>query len=762
MKVKYLEELKTKIRPFLPKYLKEMGMSFSHSHFQCPNYEVHSNDDKKPSASFYPDEGHWKCFACNKAGDIFHATHFLEGKPMEGPEFITENVLYLAKRYKIPYELTNVSPLDEKYAKVYQILKIATEMMKLAVKAKVSEAVTNYIKMRGWDELAETFDFGFCNYNKLINILKKKGYNIQDIKDAGLDQKGLLDNRLVFPIKDVYSRVIGFASRRIVEDDLSYPKYMNSSVTKLYKKSDVFFNLDQAKNCDKLYVVEGYGDVFTLYKNGIKNAVALCDLSFSLSRYNTLIKNKVKNIVLCLDNDDRGKEALQNMIKNVFIQRTEISIKIKELKDAKDPDEYLNKYGVEKFKHVPEVDLFDILLNDYLTDKNNIEKKNSLFNYIILEESFINKEQMCYKIAKSLDPPVTANTILKEIEKYEGERVQLQQIKQTDILREKMQFSKDIDDFDEWAWNRGQLLGLDAGFPIFNEKMDGLQNGLHIIAGRPNVGKTALCLTLAHNVIKNNQNIFGIYFSLDDSIRQIIPRILSAETKVQINWVSNPKNRIQKAEDIDEDEKRELLERREKALNNLKDISNHLVVKDASHGVTVEYLEKVIQLYKIIAGEDKQLVVFVDSLHKIETETKREGQDKYLYISQSLKKFATVYQMPVVSIGELKKRKESGEKARLEDIRETVGFGYDATSVMMLYNDMDENENTRYYFLDDNERMYPVIEVNFVKNKASDFKGKLFYKFYPEFSLFEEGTRDEMTRYRTLNKRQRGSGSQNE
>lgn len=757
MKVKYLEELKTKIRPLLSKYLKEMGMSFSHSHFQCPNYEVHSNDDKKPSASFYPDDGHFKCFACNVAGDIFHATHYLEGKPLEGPEFITENVLYLAKRFKIPYELVNVSPLDKKYAKVYEILKIATAMMKLAVKAKVSKRVDNYIKSRGWEGLTDVFDFGFCNYDKLIVNLKKKGYTTEDIKDAGLDQKGLLNNRLVMPIKDAYGRIIGFASRRIVEDDLSYPKYMNSSVTKLYKKSDVFFNLDKAKNEDTLYVVEGYGDVFTLYKEGIKNVVALCDLSFSSNRYVTLVKNKVKKITVCLDNDDRGQEALRNMIAALFVKRSEIKVSIKHLEDAKDPDEYVKKYGIEKFKGLPETELFDFLLEDYINDVDNIDKKNTIFTYIIIEESFIVKEQMCRKLGETLNPPVSADTIVKEVAKYENEKSQLQQIKQADILKEKMEFANEIDNFDEWAWKRGQLLGLDTGYPIFNEKMDGLQSGLHIIAGKPNVGKTAMCLSLMYKIVKNNQNIFALYFSIDDSTRQIIPRLLAAESGIQINWISNPKHRIQEANDIAEEQVNTLLERREKALNDLKDMSNFLVVKDASKGVTVEYVEKALQLYKIIAG-DKQLIVFIDSLHKMETETRKEGQDKYIHISKSLKKFSTVYDIPIVTVAELKKKKDAGVKPSLEDIKETIDFAYDATVVMMLHNDMDENENSPFHHLGENDRIYPVIEVRFIKNKSSDFKGKLYYKFYPELSKFAECTRDRMNYFRSCYKRKKTKG----
>ena len=97
MRVKNLEELKVQIRPFLREYLEENDTKFRDKHFSCPNRIAHKSDDSTPSASFFPDTDHWKCFVCDDAkGDIFTAAYYLEGKPLTGPEFITDNILYLA------------------------------------------------------------------------------------------------------------------------------------------------------------------------------------------------------------------------------------------------------------------------------------------------------------------------------------------------------------------------------------------------------------------------------------------------------------------------------------------------------------------------------------------------------------------------------------------------------------------------------------------------------------------------------------------
>ena len=94
MQVKNIDELKAQIRPFLKQYLVSRKIEFSGSHFQCPNYKSHKNNDQKPAASFFPDDSHFNCFVCGSSGDIFSAAFYLENKPLKGTEFITENILY--------------------------------------------------------------------------------------------------------------------------------------------------------------------------------------------------------------------------------------------------------------------------------------------------------------------------------------------------------------------------------------------------------------------------------------------------------------------------------------------------------------------------------------------------------------------------------------------------------------------------------------------------------------------------------------------
>ena len=105
MKIRDLDDLIARIKPHFREYLEMFGTEFNTSHFTCPNRLEHKNEDNKPSAAFYPGPDGFKCFGCESSGDIFTAAHYLEGKPLSGKEFVTDNVLYLAEVFCEDYEV---------------------------------------------------------------------------------------------------------------------------------------------------------------------------------------------------------------------------------------------------------------------------------------------------------------------------------------------------------------------------------------------------------------------------------------------------------------------------------------------------------------------------------------------------------------------------------------------------------------------------------------------------------------------------------
>jgi DNA primase catalytic core len=747
------------IRGHLKEYLEIHDTTFTSTHFQCPNRAVHNNNDTKESCAFFPNPDAFKCFQCEISGDIYTAAHYLEGKPLTGQGFITDNVLYLAELFGIKYEVEEYSPEEKKKEELYKALEDACKICNQVIKVDNEKTlkVREYVSKRQWEGLVDTFQFGYCNYDKLIELLKKKGHTEETLKEVGLipsaESKGnqakyLLDDRLLFPIKNHYGRTVGFASRALDENS-NGQKYLNSRNTVLYNKTNVLFNLDKARLNSDIYVVEGYADVFTLYKYGIKNVVALCGLSFNEERYKILVKQGITKIIFTLDSDSAGKQALTRIIDKDIKGLQGINLFVKEIPSPyKDVDELLVKESVEAFKAIKELSIFDWKLALLEKDVENEFLKNDAIKLIVLESDYTIKEKLCQKLAKVLD--VSKEAVKKETEKHDlldkGRRL----ITSEDIQEEDKCFERVLSDWDRGVWNRqGNLLGLKADkFPLFVKKMDGIQNMFYILAGDTNLGKTTMLLNLAMDMLQSNENLFILFFSIDDSLGQLLPRIVSLNTGVPINAIANPKFKIKLREDLSEEEKEKLLRLRGEEIERLKSISDRFAIKEESEAKRIEQLSKYIKIYKKLS-EGKQLVVFIDNLHRLTSYKKAETRELFMMISDQLKYWKNQYDIPVIATAELRKT-NTVKRPIGDDIKETKDLQFDADFVGLLYNDYYKNPNTTLKFVRNvnSEDAYgPIVELNVIKNKTSSFKSRLYYKFYPEISKFVECTENERQEY---------------
>ena len=306
--------------------------------------------EKTASFSVAPDKGIYYCFGCHKGGGAVNFMMEVEG--LSYPDAVRA----LAKRAGMQV------PEDEQYQSRYRQQERLWALMKEAARyfhaQLYSEAGAEglaYAQKRGMPKSTLTkFGIGFApnTWSGLIDAMKKKGYTEQELKDAGLvSEKGsrIYDrfrNRLMFPIIDVRGNIIGFGGR--VMDD-STPKYLNSPETLIFNKRKNLFGLNLAKKSKLGYLilVEGYMDAIALHQYGFDCAVASLGTSLT-DEHAVLLSRYTEQVVLIYDGDEAGQRAAHRAIP--MLEKAGLGVKVLKMKDAKDPDEFLKKFGADKFK----------------------------------------------------------------------------------------------------------------------------------------------------------------------------------------------------------------------------------------------------------------------------------------------------------------------------------------------------------------------------------------------------------------------------
>ena len=306
--------------------------------------------EKTASFSVAPDKGIYYCFGCHKGGGAINFMMELEG--LSYPDAVRA----LAKRAGMEV------PEDEQYQSRYRqqerlwaLMKEAARYFHAQLYSPAGAEGLAYAQKRGMPKgTLTTFGIGFApnTWSGLTDAMKKKGYTDQELIDAGLvSQKGnrIFDrfrNRLMFPIIDIRGNIIGFGGR--VMDD-STPKYLNSPETVIFNKRKNLFGLNLAKKSKLGYLilVEGYMDAIALHQYGFDCAVASLGTSLT-EEHAVLLSRYTEQVVLIYDGDEAGQRATRRAIP--MLEKAGISVKVLKMRDAKDPDEYLKKFGPDKFK----------------------------------------------------------------------------------------------------------------------------------------------------------------------------------------------------------------------------------------------------------------------------------------------------------------------------------------------------------------------------------------------------------------------------
>ena len=395
--------------------------------------------EKTPSFCVAAEKQIYHCFGCGKGGNVIN---FVMGVENIG---FKEAIEMLAERAKIDLPSNDITDLamsqdeliirEKRKKNMYEINKIAGRFFYENIKK--SKVAQDYIIKRSIDiNTVKKFGLGFAlDDNGLAKLLVEKGFNEEDMLATGLIGKsssgGLYDkfrNRFMFPIFDIRGRVIAFGGRCLESNEVMkaqrIPKYINSPENLIYTKGRHLYAMNLARKSNekmkKILVVEGYMDVISPHQAGITNVVASLGTALT-EQQGRLLRQYADEIVLSYDSDDAGQTAIERGLE--VLNSLGVSAKVLQMTGAKDPDEYILKYGPDRFRKLIDN---SISYAEYkikrLKENYNLEDTTDKINFLtkmaeILSKIENNIERDIYVDKFSLELGVGREAILAEIEK---------------------------------------------------------------------------------------------------------------------------------------------------------------------------------------------------------------------------------------------------------------------------------------------------------------------------------------------------------
>ena len=373
--------------------------------------------EKTPSFHISTAKQVYKCFGCGEGGDVINFVMKMENLDFMDAVRLLANRCGIDINFNIDEETKQKIELSKKYQDIHT--EAARFYFSNLVKSK--NRGYDYLRNRGLDDKTiKRFGLGYSqdSWNSLMDyLIEEKGYSQEELLECGLIGKSTktdkyydkFRNRVMFPIFDYRGNVIGFGGR-VLDDSL--PKYLNSPDTLIFNKRHNLYGLNFArKNLSSrtVILVEGYMDLISLYQYGIQIAVATLGTALT-SQQARLIKRYADNVIISYDSDGPGTKASLRAI-DILVEAG-LSVKVLDLKDAKDPDEYVRKYGTGEYRKamkdaVPRI-------------KFKIDNLKSSFD-LSKDQDNIKFAQEAVNIIKQLKSPVEIDYYIK----YLSEIVQL-------------------------------------------------------------------------------------------------------------------------------------------------------------------------------------------------------------------------------------------------------------------------------------------------------------------------------------------------
>ena len=349
------------------------------------------HDDNHPSMSVSKEKQIYKCFSCGATGNVFNFIMDYENISFR------EALSKVASMAGISIDIGDIREKSNPYQKMYEAYDIAFKFYQNNINTSEGKEAKEYLKKRLIDEnIIKEFGIGLSLSKRdlLSKMLLKKGFDQNTLNESGLlsfNDGGYYDmysKRIMFPLWDTSGKVVGFSGRIYHGEDIS--KYINTKETPIFKKGELLYNYhrakDEARKTKTIIVMEGFMDVIRAYVSGVKNVVATMGTAVTKEQA-LLIKRLAPNIILCFDGDAAGEKATFACINE--LQKLGTTPQVVRLEDNLDPDEYIQKFGKERFisKIANPINGMDFKLSHYKEHKNlesSVEKAEYVRN--ILDE----------------------------------------------------------------------------------------------------------------------------------------------------------------------------------------------------------------------------------------------------------------------------------------------------------------------------------------------------------------------------------------
>lgn len=487
------------------------------------------HDDHSPSMSVSPDLQIYTCFSCGATGNVFK---FI--MDYENISFM-EAVKVIASKGGIDVDVNTFTPKKVVNNDLYEMYDIARKLYQNNINSDYGKQAKEYLHERQiTEEIIKEFGIGLSLIKNdiLTNLFLKKEYKNTDILKSGLiiqGKNGLHDiyiNRIMFPLTNLEGKTVGFSGRIYNNEDSS--KYINTKETEIFKKGEILYNYYRAKDECRLkqtvIVVEGFMDVIRAYTIGIKNVVASMGTAITKQQA-TLLKRLAPNIILLFDGDSAGEKATESCIEE--LSKIGVTPKIVRLEENLDPDDYIKKYGKEKFlsKLNSPLNVMEFKMN-YLKGKHNLNDTVELANYI----------NECIKELNQIDDDILKEITLKKLANEAGINEELLRSK----LVTKKEVKKEIPKKEVTNYNKYEIAQRNLIFYMLNST-DVIKKYIKKVTFMPDDNYRALAnkIRYFYEEHNNNFNAADFYTAVtnggNEKILSLLNEILNMNLKLEFS-----------------------------------------------------------------------------------------------------------------------------------------------------------------------------------------------------------------------------------